>query len=316
METKAHYVLVGFFAIVVALAAAVFVWWLGQYQFRREYVEYDVVFRGPVRGLARASEVRFNGIQVGEVVTLRLDQDPRDVVARVRVYADTPLRTDSYAQLEPQGLTGLSYIQLSAGQADSPRLVPRPGVVARIPSKPAQLDQLFEGGETIVGAAAEAANRISAVLSDKNIADVSRTLENIRLVTEELRAQTAMVSEARAAVKRLEAAASEIEVAAKQFGDFSAEADKLLKGDIAKMVLDTDQASIQVDEMAKETEELVAALKGPATRFADKGLNDLTTAISDLQSLVRTLEGFVDEIETSPASFVAGDKRKEVELPR
>jgi ABC-type sugar transport system ATPase subunit len=50
--------------------------------------------------------VQYNGIQVGEVSQLKLDpRDPRKVIARIRVAADTPIKVDATAKLGLLGLT-------------------------------------------------------------------------------------------------------------------------------------------------------------------------------------------------------------------
>lgn len=155
METKAHHALVGFFVVFLVLAGGFFVLWLGQQTFQQEYSYYDVVFDGPVRGLREAGEVRFNGIQVGEVTQISLDpQNPNRVIARVRLQAETPVRVDSSAQLEPQGLTGLSYIQISGGTAEAQRLLSTSrGDPPRIYAEQAQIESLVAGGEDALEAA-------------------------------------------------------------------------------------------------------------------------------------------------------------------
>ena len=96
-----------------------FAMWMTTGDFRRGFNEYDVVFDDPVRGLTEGGEVRFNGIKVGEVESLRIDPDNTNrVIARIRVSADVPVKADTEAQLEPIGLTGVTLIQLSPGSAD------------------------------------------------------------------------------------------------------------------------------------------------------------------------------------------------------
>jgi phospholipid/cholesterol/gamma-HCH transport system substrate-binding protein len=99
--------------------------------------------------------VRFNGIQVGEVTDLGLNPDnPGEVIARIRVDVATPVKVDSVAQLEPQGLTGLSYIQISSGSPDAARLESRIGDRApRIYANQAQLEELVQGGESLLESA-------------------------------------------------------------------------------------------------------------------------------------------------------------------
>ena len=92
-------------------------------QFNQDYDVYDIVFKGPVRGLSQGGEVHFNGIKVGEVTKISLDKvDPTQVIARARVTSDVPIRVDSYATLEPQGITGVNYVQITAGTPAKPLL--------------------------------------------------------------------------------------------------------------------------------------------------------------------------------------------------
>src|SRR3546814_13948818 len=67
--------------------------------------------------------VQFNGIPVGEITRISLDpRNPNRVLAGVRLREDTPVRVDSTAATESQGITGGSYIQISAGTPSKPLL--------------------------------------------------------------------------------------------------------------------------------------------------------------------------------------------------
>jgi len=113
MESKANYALVGVFVLAVLAAVLSFVLWFSNAQFDQQYDDYEVVFQGAVRGLSQGSEVRFNGLPVGEVTGLGLDANNSNaVIAKIQVQANTPVHIDSTAQLEPQGLRGLNYMKV------------------------------------------------------------------------------------------------------------------------------------------------------------------------------------------------------------
>src|SRR5919199_2436763 len=119
METRANYVVIGLFTLAVLAGAFGFVYWLARYGEGGRRQTYDIVFMGSVAGLNRGAAVLFNGIRVGEVDNLTLDpRDPQRVNARVRVDSETPVKSDTRAQLEFQGLTGVAYVALVGGSPD------------------------------------------------------------------------------------------------------------------------------------------------------------------------------------------------------
>ena len=101
MEKNANYALVGLSTLILTIGLVIFFAWLARISFTHEYDIYDVLFQGPVRGLSQGGEVHFNGIKVGEVTRIKLnDLNTSQVIARVRVDANVPIRSDSYGTLD------------------------------------------------------------------------------------------------------------------------------------------------------------------------------------------------------------------------
>ena len=125
METKANYVLIGAFTILVTLFLLLFALWAAKYSSDRSWNEYQVVFREPVTGLTEGSSVQYNGIAVGTVDNLMLaPDDPRQVIARLRLQATTPVKVDTRAKLSITSLTGPPIIQLTGGSPGAAALLP------------------------------------------------------------------------------------------------------------------------------------------------------------------------------------------------
>src|SRR3954462_9098304 len=101
--------------LLVVAMAGLFVYWYAGSSDARDYVRYEIYFQGSVSGLNRGSTVRYLGVEVGRVVTIRIDKRASD---RVQVIADidehTPISKDTLASLAMQGVTGLLYIDLQA----------------------------------------------------------------------------------------------------------------------------------------------------------------------------------------------------------
>jgi phospholipid/cholesterol/gamma-HCH transport system substrate-binding protein len=78
-----------------------------------------IVFEGSASGLVKGGNVNFDGVQVGEVTSLKLES-PRKIVALAMVENSAPIRKDTIVGLEFQGLTGLAAISLKGGDAAAP----------------------------------------------------------------------------------------------------------------------------------------------------------------------------------------------------
>ena len=107
METRANFVLIGSFTLAVIAAAFGFVLWFQSLHTTKARSPLRVIFEGPAAGLRNGGSVNFNGIRVGEVISVKLD-NPRRVVALAMIENNAPIRKDTLVGLEFQGLTGVA----------------------------------------------------------------------------------------------------------------------------------------------------------------------------------------------------------------
>ena len=119
METRASFVLIGSFTLAVIAAAIGFVMWFQSLHTAKARSPIRIVFEGPASGLRNGGSVNFNGIRVGEVISVKLD-NPRRVVALAMVENSAPIRKDTLVGLEFQGLTGVAAISLKGGEEAAP----------------------------------------------------------------------------------------------------------------------------------------------------------------------------------------------------
>jgi phospholipid/cholesterol/gamma-HCH transport system substrate-binding protein len=310
MERNANYALVGVVSLSIFVGLVVFIVWLARISFSQQYTVYDVTFVGPISGLSEGGEVHFNGIKVGEVTTIALDKrDPRDVVARVRITSDVPVRADSYATLEPLGITGVTYIQITAGTATQPLLkdTAPPGAIPIIHSRVSALSGLLQGGGTVLNAAVESLQRVNRILSDQNIKSFTSTLNNIQAVTAELNQRKMLIADADQSIKDIDAAAASI----KQLSDSS---NALVNGDGKRALKNAADAAEQIKATATSTRAMIDKLQGPTTDFANNGLPQLSAAIASLQQAADTLNRLAAEAQQSPTSLIDKSQPKEVEV--
>jgi phospholipid/cholesterol/gamma-HCH transport system substrate-binding protein len=98
---------------------------------RRKQVNYVTYFKF-AGGLDPGSVVRFAGRKVGTVQSAEFDpQDTTRIIVRLKVLANTPVRTDSTTMISSLGFLGDNYVEISAGSKNAPRLPPGSEIPAK-----------------------------------------------------------------------------------------------------------------------------------------------------------------------------------------
>jgi phospholipid/cholesterol/gamma-HCH transport system substrate-binding protein len=174
METRANYVLIGSFTLAVIAAAFGFVLWFQSLHTTKLRSPLRIVFEGPAAGLRTGGSVNFNGIRVGEVTSVKLD-NPRRVVALAMIENNAPVRKDTLVGLEFQGLTGVAAISLKGGDENAP---PAPLGDDGIPVLTADPNALQDVTEAIRGTL----QNINRVVADNQEA-VKNSLHNLEIFT-------------------------------------------------------------------------------------------------------------------------------------
>jgi len=324
MESRAHFALIGVFVLTALAIIIGFIAWFSKAEFDQQYELYEVSFPGPVRGVNTGTEVRFNGLRLGEVTKLRLDPKAANtVIVDLRIAAGYPVTTDSYAQLEPSGLTGLNYIQIFQG--DSGVLMTQSEFESpySLPGRMSQIETFLDDGGSVIQGAQRAIARVNAVLTPEAIQDFHDILGNINVLTKKLSEtdiDTELVNKVLLSFKTAADDVSEAALAVDQAAD---DFDVLVQQDV-KAFLDraivsmaeVDQTLNAFEGFAGDGSQVAINLSDAINRLSNSGLTDLEETADMLRRLVESLNRVVEEIEQNPAQFIAGKEIEAVELPQ
>ncbi len=177
METRANFVLIGAFTLAVIAAAFGFVLWFQSLHTTKLRSPMRIIFEGPAAGLRNGGSVNFNGIRVGEVISVKLD-NPRRVVALAMVENTAPIRKDTLVGLEFQGLTGVAAISLKGGEVAAPAVPLDEDGVPTLTADPNALQDVTESIRATL-------QNINRVVSDNQEA-VKNSLQNLETFTASL----------------------------------------------------------------------------------------------------------------------------------
>ena len=318
MERNANYALVGLATTILLLGLIFFVVWLARLQFAEDFDEYDIIFQGPVRGLNTGGEVHFNGIRVGEVTDIALDaRNPNRVITRVRLEGDTPVRRDSVAELEPLGITGVNFVQISAGSTASPLLEPTRRVpIPRIPSRQSAIAGLLEGGGTVLERTVEALDQVNKLLADENVQVLNQGIRDLQAVTAELSANRAAIGETRRAIAEANQALQTIDATAADIGRLATSSQQLVEGDAKRTMQEIAATATEIRTTAADVRQSVQAVTGPTTEFATTGLPQITQSVIAIQEAAESVQRLTNQLNQSPTGLIGRKPGREKEVAR
>lgn len=298
METKANYVLIGAFTLFVAIFLLLFGLWAAKYSSERTWQEYEVVFNEAVTGLTVGSPVQYNGISVGSVTELSLaPDDPRQVLARIRVDSSTPIKTDTRAKLAMTSLTGPTIIQLSGGTPQSPalRTVDKRQVPV-IQTTPSALQNIADTASLVVA-------RLDRLLDKRNVDSISGTLQNLEALTaalaDEEEGLPALIASTRDTVNRLEATLDTTNTTI-------ARLDQNLVEQLPPLLDKLETTLSKLHSAAGNADAILGENRAAINSFANDGLAQLGPTLSELRGLVRDLRRFSDRLEGGGARYLMG----------
>ena len=276
METRANYILIGCFTLAVILGAFGFVYWFHHVGGAGERMTYNVIFQGPIGGLRSGASVTFNGIRVGEVTALSLDQkDPKNSVATISIETTTPVRADTEVSLDSQGLTGISVLALRGGSPSAGPLTAKMGDVPLLTAG-------SSASQDMMAAARDVARRIDAVLAE-NQQSLKTSLKNIEAFTDMLAKNSGSLS--------------------KSVGNIESFTDSL-----AKNSEKVDRILVSVDGLLSEKGDVPEAVRAYKTlaENLDKRLEGL---IVDGRRTLNTVDRAVRNFDENPSRIIFGGGR-------
>lgn len=309
MEREANYAAVGAFVLVVALLAALFVYWYSGTRVHQTYNDYEIYFNGSVSGLEQGAAVRYLGVRVGRVVQMRID--PRDA-GRVEVIAaiesTTPVSARTIAELDLQGLTGLLYIDLQQSTQPLPPSVPSLKYPV-IRAAPSQFDVFMAQLPRLAAAAGGVIERLNRVLSEHNIDDISRSLDSLSQASSSL---PQLVRNADALLRQLRATTAELSATARSTHEVMATAGPQVVSTVRRLDTMADNLSQASDQL----EQMIAENRADVRSFTRASLPEIESFVREGRAAAKDIRELSVSLRQNPSQLLYQPAPAGVEIPR
>ena len=298
METRAHYVAVGVFVLVLVAVGFGGVLWIARTQLTTQYAVYDVYFRGPVSGLREGAVVEYNGVPSGRVKEIRIDpSNVEQIRVTVEVENNVVIKQDAAANLETNLLSGVSYVQIAGGTQDAPVLTAETG--SRYPvirARRSRLASVTARLPQILGQVDEAVDHLNDLLGEDNRKAISALLANLRIVSDDLATDT------KPALTAMTTLLNNLDRSYSEPGG--------LREGLSSGIGNFDKLARNLGDTNHQLQAALQDARPGLRNFSQRTLTDVSELVGEARQLIAGLGRLVAGLDRDPSRVLFGDRRK------
>jgi phospholipid/cholesterol/gamma-HCH transport system substrate-binding protein len=304
METRANYALIGIFTLAVVAAAFGFVYWFSGAEKPGGRKTYKIIFTGSISGLSNNGVALFNGVRVGEVGKIALlPQDPSQVYALISIDANVPVRTDTKAQLEYTGFTGVASVALTGGSSNGPSLPTSPEAPGVIVAERSQFQDLVVAAQRIANQASDFFARANHLI-EENSDSVTASVKNVETISGALAAKSddvkTIIADFASLSAKLDKAADKFDSVLTNLNGFLATGDT--KGAFGEVA----EAAKAIKKTANDLDSRIKVISENINRFSGSGLRQYEALAVDGRKTLEEINQAVHSIQSNPQQFLFG----------
>ncbi|MDD3774689.1 MAG: MlaD family protein [Sulfurovaceae bacterium] len=264
MYNRINYTVVGIFVLFFSVGMAWFAFWLAKYGIQDKYDIYRIEIKESVTGLSEDAAVKLRGVNIGRVKQIKINPNNIEVVEiLLEIKKGTVIKEDMTAHTQMFGVTGLLSIEIDGGTNSAKTLQPTATYIPTIKTRASYISKLNEEVEKV----SALLDRSKKLLSDKNIQNFEKTLENLEKISSR---GEEMENKAIDSMKQLDGTLGELKISIRTMSDSFERSSKdinrvtlkaensLDRGDynlrniLEPMTTDLQVLSNQVDDLAGE----------------------------------------------------------------
>lgn len=285
MENKARYTLVGVFLITFTVAMVLFILWLARYDIKEiKAKEYRLYSKSSVSGLNENSIIQYKGLNIGTVDKISIDgKNLEQIEIILKITHPELIKTDSYAIIQSQGVTGNKYIEIDGGTQKAEKLLPTKDGYAIIPLKKSFIDKITNSADNISVQIETLLKKFDYLLDRENLENIKNSLKNLNSSSNEFNQTLNKIN------KLIDTSVSKT---INNVNNMSVSIDKVVKEDVSKTLNNIDKLSIEVKKVINEDVKVLM-----------KELKTTARSTQDIDKVLNTLDNTLEKLDTTMDNF-------------
>lgn len=294
MEEKVNLAVVGAFVLVLSAVLIGGVLWLSSGKsYRKAYDVYQTYMKESVAGLNLNAPVRYRGVEIGRVQKIALAPgNVEQVQLTLDIERGTPVKVDTVALLQTQGLTGLAFVELTEGSRDAPALKAHADEkYPVIKAGPSLMTRLDSAVTSVLSNLNKTSENINALLDADNRRAVKKTLADLATLSNTLATRSALIDAS------LVDAAHTMKNTAR------------LTDELPQLAQRIQRSADAFDHMANELARAGASANSTldnTRQFTSETLPEVHQMVIELRDLTASLRHFSGELEQNPSMLLYG----------
>lgn len=302
---------VGLFVTAALLIGTVLVVWITGTRGTEPTRTYSILIENDVSGLGLGGPVYFLGVKVGEVTALKIvPGNPNRVRVDVQVLSSTPVDAGTWATLAPQGITGVSVINLYGDPGEHGPVTELDELEHPvIPFRDSGFSALLSSAPVVLEKIETLLDNANALLDEGNRLAVERTLDNLASLADSL-------GEQREALAQVPAS---LDATLTEFREVAAEVRQLLEdaGPRATDALDQlELASGRLADMTARLDDWLTTHDAEIQAFMGEGMGQIPALVGDTRRAVQELDRALEELRRNPSRVLYRPDSSAIEVER
>ena len=307
MNNRVNYTLIGFLVLFGFSLMFGFAYWLLRPSSDNETTRYNIHFDESVLGLNIDSPVKYRGITVGKVIELKINpKNTEQVEVLIDILKSTPIKSDTIAKLTSQGITGLSYINLSLGNNGAPPLVAKEGEkYPIIKTQPSFFERFEKSLGTVSTKLSKTLSGTEKLLNDENQKQITLILKRSAVFMDKMQKilDDESIKHFHSSMKNLDSASRKLDVMMPKIDMFL---DKSMKWEdkISASFASIMNSYLGIRSSMDEIKRAVSSGEFNFKEIASDTLPTLNNTLLEMQQLMIKLENTLEQYDRSPSDIL------------